>query len=109
MGGNGGGNNTGTVTIQVQGQDDQQGNYTFSLNPSEAISLTTVTAAVTAAQYQEDFDFSQQGQWNGSAFQPFLQYDSNVIQQGQQWQFKFVGKTVNGNKDFNVTKNYSIP
>ncbi|GAB4287848.1 MAG: hypothetical protein Kow0098_04930 [Ignavibacteriaceae bacterium] len=108
-GGTTGGGNTGGVTIQVQGADDQQGNYIFSLNPSQEATFTTITASVAAEQYEESFDFTQIGQFPANTYTGFLQYPSNVIFQGQQWQFRLVGRTVNGGTDFDVTVNYTIP
>jgi len=99
----------GTVNIQVQGTADGTGLYIFSLKPSVNVALTTVSPSVVAVNYTEDFDFSGQGEWQANTFEGFLQYDATVIQTGQAWSFKFVGKTTADNKDFTVTTNYTIP
>lgn len=103
-----GGENNGGVSIQVQGAVNGTV-YIFSLKPSANITLTTVSPSVPAANYTEDFDFTGQGEWTANTFGGFLQYDANVIQTGQAWSFKFVGKTTDDNKDFTVTANYTIP
>ena len=107
--GNGTGNGNGTVSIQVQGQQDGQGNYIFSLKPSVDVTLTSVTASVVAEDYTENFDFTGQGQWQAANYVGFLAYPENLIQQGQAWTFKYVGKTINDNKDFAITVNYMVP
>jgi hypothetical protein len=106
--GNGTGNGNGNVSIQVQGQADGQGNYIFSLNPSAEVTFSTITASVPAANYTESYDFSGFGEWQANNFQGFLAYDANVIEQGQAWTFKCDGKTVNDNKEFSVTVNYTV-
>lgn len=102
-GGNGGGN----VTIQVQGQADGQGNYVISINPNVAISLASVTASNPAQNYNQTININTQFQ--AGTFQPCLQFQANQIQAGMQFTFKFVGTTTNGNQNFNVTTNYTIP
>ena len=106
--GSGNGNGNGNVNIQVQGQQDGMGNYIFSLNPSVEVTFSKITASVPAANYTENFDFTGQGQWQANNNQGFLAYDANVIEQGQAWSFKFDGKTVNDNKDFSVSVNYTV-
>lgn len=101
------GSGIGNVSIQVQGQADGQGNYIFSINPSAAINLTSITASVASEQYEETIQINDQFQ--AGTFQGVLQYDANQIQTGLQFVFKFVGTLVDGGTNFDVTTNYTIP
>jgi len=107
IGGTGGTGGTGNVTIQVQGQAGNDGNYYFYINPSVAITLTSVIVTL-AGSGSETIDM-QNTQFQANNSKACVYYPQNYGTSGSKWTFEFKGTLTSGGEAFDVTTTYTIP
>lgn len=105
--GPGGGLTGGNITFGIQGQGDPN-SYTFSFQPSVNAKLTGIIASLPAQNFFDtlvnnnvDYVFSKDTVYS---LDPYI-----GVQQGQVWNFNFIGKYASNNSDFNVNSGFTVP
>jgi hypothetical protein len=103
-----GGGGTGSITWTISQKPGNQGGIIITASPSTAVTVNFVRISLPSQNYQEDLQGDGQTVFQGGQFYELEEFIGIVS--GQQWTFRFVGKTGNAQgQDYDVTANYTVP